>query len=179
MLDIDLSEKAFWFAAGAHKKQMMNGFTEPYLFHVAGVAVNIIALCTDLSHFAYNAAVQMAYTHDILEDTPTTFGELRAGFGDYVATGTQALTKDRNLPKALAMEKSIQAIRAHGIPARYVKISDRAVNLSSIGIPAHWDLDRRRHYRDQGAMILKELQDDPKHPLAMLLQRRIDEYPVN
>jgi (p)ppGpp synthase/HD superfamily hydrolase len=47
--------------------------------------------------FDLNYAVQLALLHDTLEDTETKLSELEEKFGEKVALGVEALTKNDNL----------------------------------------------------------------------------------
>lgn len=49
--------------------------------------------------------------HDTIEDTDTTFEQLKSEFSLSVASGVRALTKDTSLPKHEQMEDSLRRIK--------------------------------------------------------------------
>lgn len=101
---------AMRFAAAAHDGQKVPGEELPYLVHVVSVAAEVIAALPTLPEIDADLAVNSALLHDTLEDTSVTLDQLRATFGDAVAAGVSALTKNAALPKSEQMADSLRRI---------------------------------------------------------------------
>ena len=104
--DPDLYVRALRFAADKHRDQRVPGTELPYLVHVVSVAGEVIAALAELAQ--PDLAVACALLHDTIEDTETTPDEIAGTFGDEVAAGVAALTKDRRLPKSERMADSLR-----------------------------------------------------------------------
>lgn len=80
-------------------------------------------------------AVKAALLHDVLEDTPTTLGELRARFGDEVAEVVDELTEKAALSDGnRAVRKRMERDRLASVStvAKSVKYADTVSNTLSI-----------------------------------------------
>jgi hypothetical protein len=93
----ELYQKAIKFAGEKHKNQKVPGTEANYLLHISNVAMEIIFAYKENDNFDIDFAVQVALLHDTLEDTTTEFTELVEKFGEKIAIGVQALTKDESL----------------------------------------------------------------------------------
>ena len=78
-LDADLLALALAWATKAHAGQVSKGTDAPYIAHPLAVASIAI------DHGADSEQAAAALLHDVLEDSPTTFEQLRAVFGARVA----------------------------------------------------------------------------------------------
>ena len=146
------------FASQAHGLQTLPGAaSEPYLRHVATVAAEVMAALSRRDDVARpDLAVQCALLHDTVEDTETTIEEVRATFGDAVAAGVAALTKDKTLPtKDAQMADSLARIQAQPAEVWMVKMADRITNLQTP--PAFWDAAKVARYRGEAQTILDAL----------------------
>jgi GTP pyrophosphokinase len=86
---VDLAKEiASKFHEGQYRKDH-NGEKLPYIVHPKAVAKLI---------FDYgirdDKAIAIAWLHDVLEDTPVTYDELKEKFGEYVAVGVYLLTRN-------------------------------------------------------------------------------------
>jgi (p)ppGpp synthase/HD superfamily hydrolase len=113
-------------------------------------------------------AVQCALLHDTLEDTDTTYHSLSEWFGEPVADGVRALTKDSSLPKEQRMEDSLRRIRRQPGEVGMVKLADRITNLQPP--PDDWSDDKKRTYLGQAREIFDALQHTSPY-----LSRRLSE----
>jgi (p)ppGpp synthase/HD superfamily hydrolase len=147
--------RALEFAARAHHGQAIPGSDLPYVSHVVQVAMEIMQALLHTPGLDADLAVQCALLHDTLEDTPTTLAQLAGQFGERVATGVLALSKDPALPKADQMADSLRRIVAHSPEARLVKLADRTNNLRQP--PHYWTTDKKIAYRDEALVILQTL----------------------
>lgn len=160
--------KAMKFAALAHADQRIPGSELPYVVHLAQVAMEIMAL-PDSDDFALSCAL----LHDTIEDTQTGYEVIGSLFGDAVAEGVLALTKNTTLPKSDQMPDSLRRIKLQPKQVWMVKLADRITNMQQP--PAHWDKAKRLRYREEAETILRELQQ--AHPrLSARLEQKISDY---
>ncbi|SDH53380.1 HD domain-containing protein [Roseospirillum parvum] len=178
--------KSYRFAAAAHwnenLRQCVPGTDLPYLMHLSFVAMEVLAALSVESGHDGDMAIQCALLHDTIEDTAISHGDLVAEFGQVIADGVLALTKDpaigRDLPKAerkiLQMEDSLERIRRQPKAVWMVKMADRITNLQPP--PAHWSGEKIVAYRDEAKGILSALRDGSPY-LEKRLAAKIDAYP--
>lgn len=76
--------------------------------------------------------VQAALLHDTVEDTDTSFEELRANFGDTVARIVQEVTDDKTLPKHERKLLQVEHARHSSHQAKLVKLADKLYNLRDL-----------------------------------------------
>lgn len=164
---------ALRFAAGRHLGQKVPGTELPYVVHLATVASEVAGALAREPFDRPDLAIQCALLHDVIEDTPTTYAEVAERFGDDVAAGVQALTKDAALPKPEQMPDSLRRIRAMPREVWIVKLGDRIANLEPP--PSYWTAAKRRAYRDEARDIHRALAGASPH-LADRLTQRIDAY---
>ena len=85
--DVEMVEKAFYFAAEAHKNQRRRS-GEPYIYHPIAVAT-IAAQDIGLGR----TSIICALLHDVVEDTEYTNEDITEMFGEKVARVVNGLTK--------------------------------------------------------------------------------------
>lgn len=169
MFHPELYHKALEFAAHAHLKQKMPGRDLPYLLHVTQVCGEVIfALTQDHQNINTDLAIQCALLHDTIEDTDITVEIITEKFGEHVAAGVLALTKNLNLPKPDQMADSLNRILELTAEIRIVKMADRIVNLQEP--PYYWQKEKRQKYQNEARLILEKLQG--VHPF---IESRLDE----
>lgn len=141
------------FAARAHADQRTpHGL--PYLHHVCLVAMEV-DLALRQTGLDADLAIRCALLHDTIEDTDTTEADVAAAFGEAVAAGVLALTKDERLPKAERMPDSLRRILRQPDEIAAVKLADRICNLGPP--PPYWKADRIDGYRAEAQTILDAL----------------------
>lgn len=154
----ELYQKAIKFAAEKHKNQKVPGTNANYLLHISNVAMEILLAFTVEANFDLNHALQMALLHDTLEDTETNIAELSENFGEKVALGVQALTKNERLgTKIDQMTDSLHRIKELEKEVAMVKLADRITNLQEP--PKYWKKDKINHYLKEAALIDELLVD--------------------
>jgi len=168
-----LYQKAISFAGEKHKDQLVPGTNSNYLLHLSNVAMEILIASAYSINFDTDLAIQVALLHDTLEDTNTTFDELKSNFSTEVATAVLALTKNKNLSKDQQMTDSLRRIKNLRPEVWAVKLADRITNLQPP--PKQWDHKKKKKYLDQAKLILKELKEENKY-LAKRLERKIIKY---
>lgn len=176
MLSIQtIYQETIKFAAQKHtdKNQTIPGTDLPYVVHLSNVAMEILVAFEKSKDFNLEFAVQVALLHDSLEDTETTFQELKNIFGKAVAEGVLALTKNSDLEKALQMADSLHRIKQQPKEVWAVKLADRITNLQR---PPHfWKEEKIKKYKKEAQIILEELRGGNEY-LENRLKEKIETY---
>lgn len=165
--------KAYKFAAHAHQGQNIPGSEIPYIMHLSFVSMEVIAALNVEKNHDANLALQCAILHDTIEDTDITFEQIKVEFGEAVAKGVLALTKDNTIIKHLQMEDSLNRIKQEPQEIWMVKLADRISNLQAP--PHYWTSDKIVRYREQGMQIYEALKDASPF-LASRLASKIEDY---
>ena len=159
------------FAALKHGNQKMpTGL--PYVVHLSNVAMEVFMAHKEEPNFNIDLAIQLALLHDVLEDTPLSFKELEDTFGNIVATGVLALTKNASLDKKDQMQDSLDRIVQQGTEVAIVKLCDRITNLQKP--PIKWNNAKIKKYHLQALKIAERLQGKNEY-----LDKRIQEMILN
>lgn len=165
--------RAYRFAAEAHKGQVFPGTDLPYIMHISLVSMEIIACLEVEREHDGDLAVQCALLHDVIEDAEVTYPEIERTFGERVAQGVLALTKDKGVAKDRRMRDSLQRIRQQPHEIWMAKMADRITNLAPP--PDDWSRERIKRYREEGIAIHKALREASEY-LSERLMRRVGEY---
>jgi len=169
----DLFIKAMRFAGQAHGNQKIPGTELPYVVHLTNVCMEVMtAICTGNAENP-NLPVQCALLHDVIEDAGISFDELKNIFGEDVADGVLALTKNNKLDKDLRMADSIERIKLQPKEIWMVKLADRITNLQPP--PSHWNIEKILNYRNEAVYILEHLGSASKI-LEERLRKKIETY---
>jgi len=133
------------FAADRHRAQRRkDADASPYINHPLALA-NILSNEGEVHDTAVLCA---ALLHDTVEDTETSFEELRERFGEAITAIVAEVTDDKALPKA--ERKRLQVLKAPGKSegAKLVKLADKISNLRDIlaSPPADWPQKRKVEY---------------------------------
>lgn len=169
----DLYRRALLFAAEAHKEQHVPGSARPYVTHPVEVAAEITAQIAVEPVERPDLAVLCALLHDTVEDTAVTVETIAAIFGEAVARGVSALSKDGALPKGERMADSLRRIRQEPREVWMVKLADRIVNLAEP--PQHWSREKILEYRAEAVTIADAL-GEASEGLATRLRAKIEAY---
>lgn len=128
----NLIDKAILFATQAHKEVMRKGSNLPYILHPLETGIIVSTLTDD------EIIIAAAILHDVLEDTETTYEELKAEFGvaaDLVRSETE--DKRRNLPpeatwKIRKQETINHLTRETRIGVKQIALADKLSNIRSM-----------------------------------------------
>jgi len=167
--------KAWNFASFIHQGQTIPGSDISYINHLGLVTMEATAAIAQNQQVQNpDLLIQCALLHDAIEDTPTTYDEIKKEFGSNVADGVLALTKNTTLPtKTEQMDDSLYRIKQQPKEIWMVKLCDRITNLQPP--PKHWNRKKMARYRDEACLILNHL--GAANPfLAQRLQQKIDGY---
>lgn len=126
--------------------------------------------------FDGNFVVQCALLHDVVEDTCVTFEQIRSKFGEIVAQGVTALSKNSNLDKSLQMADCLRRIQQQPREVWIVKLADRIINLQPP--PKDWTKSKRINYQKEAIEIHKTLGSASEFLATRLLAkiRAYDQY---
>lgn len=156
-----LRNQALMFATIAHGSQVRAGNDHiPYIFHPVDVA-NEVIYYSGLPLPELEIASVIALLHDTVEDTAVTIENIREQFGQRIADGVAALTKNAsiveisNLTKIRQLEENLIRLKQAPAHVQAVKLADRVSNLKAF--PAMWAREKIRNYLDEAALIAREL----------------------
>jgi len=145
--DLGLVLRAAQFAANKHKDQRRkDAKARPYINHPINLAE---VLHTD-GGVRDPIVIAAALLHDTIEDTETTYHELRGAFGAEVADVVVEVTDVKFLGKESRKRLQVAKAGRASERARQVKIADKICNLRDIlaSPPSSWSLLRRKEYFD-------------------------------
>jgi len=154
--DLGLVLRAAQFAAHRHREQRRKDASEtPYVNHPIALAE---VLHSD-GGVRDPVTIAAALLHDTIEDTRTTYDELRGAFGAEVADVVMELTDVKFLGKR--SRKRLQVARAGRASdrAKLVKLADKIANLRDLlaSPPAGRSLDRRQQYFDWAREVVDQV----------------------
>ena len=168
MWNPDLFYETLHFAAGAHEGQFVPGQNYSYVVHLVGVCMEALR-ASMIEPADSNFIMQCSLLHDTIEDTPVTLNILSDRFGNEVAEGVLALTKQEGesfsdyLKKIVRQKKEVWMI----------KLADRIWNMHEP--PEHWDTSKRKEYKEEARVILETLRMGSPY-LAARLSDKIYDY---
>lgn len=129
--DCDKIREAFEFANERHNTQVRKDGT-PYITHPLAAAEIIADMGLDID------SVIAAMLHDVLEDTETTFAEIKQRFGESVAEIVEGVTKLTRVQYTSKEDEQMENLRkmffamAKDIRVILIKIADRLHNMRTI-----------------------------------------------
>jgi (p)ppGpp synthase/HD superfamily hydrolase len=117
--------RAVAFARARHGDQRRRGSDTPYWVHLVRVAMELARWGEESP-----GLLQAALLHDTVEDTATTIGEIRVGFGPEVADLVDWLTAPEGQDELRSYYERLHAQAPFA--AQILKLADRVDNLRSI-----------------------------------------------
>ena len=165
-----LINAAYLYAKEAHGDQKRKYTDEPYIVHPVAVARLVASVTEDCE------MISAALLHDVIEDTPKTFDDIRdSGFGYSIATLVDELT-DASKPSDGNRECRKQIDREHtakaSANAKTIKLADLIDNTSSI---VECDPNFAKTYMREKQLLLGVLQEgNPK--LLEMATIQVDDY---
>jgi len=165
---LDLVLKAVEFAAHKHTNQRRkDARASPYINHPIALA----QILRDEGGVDDPVVIAAALLHDTVEDTETSYQELRGQFGARVADIIAEVTDTKWLQKGSRKRLQISKASKASEGARLVKLADKIANLRDIiaSPPADWSLTRKREYFDWAKQVV-----DHVRGTNLKLERRFD-----
>jgi GTP diphosphokinase / guanosine-3',5'-bis(diphosphate) 3'-diphosphatase len=159
---------ALEFAAHKHRDQRRkDASASPYINHPIALA----RLLAEDGGVTDAKTLVAAVLHDTIEDTDTTYDELRTQFGKKVADVVAEVTDDTSLPRPRRKALQIEHAPHMSKRAALVKLADKTCNLRDVAHnpPADWPLARRRQYFDWAKAVV-----DALPPVSKKLRRAFD-----
>lgn len=173
----ELYQKAMKFAGEKHQNQKVPGTNSNYLLHISNVAMEILLAYHQNPNFDLDFTLQTAILHDTIEDTDTTFKEIKLLFGNNIAKAVQALSKNAKLiTKKEKIMDSLFRINELNKEVGMVKIADRITNLQTP--PKHWNKEKIINYIVEAKLIATSLKNTHDY-LNKRLDLKIKEYENN
>ena len=129
--DIILLQKAYVFAAQAHKGQVRRS-GEPYLSH----PLEVTSLLADMKMDSTTLAASLL--HDVLEDTEVSAAEIKNIFGEEVAHLVEGVTKISLVQESSPENRKAESIRkiilamTDDLRVIFIKLADRIHNLKTL-----------------------------------------------
>lgn len=137
--------QAYHFAAARHMHQRRKGeAVEPYVNHLTEVA----ELVAQATRGTDPDIVVAAVLHDTVEDTDVTLDELKAVFGERVASLVGEVTDDKSLPKQQRKDLQVQHAAHASRGAQIIKLADKTSNVRALASspPKDWSRERIAEY---------------------------------
>lgn len=129
--DVVLLKNAYEEAKLAHKDQKRKS-GEPYFTHPVEVAKILISLNMDVE------SVAAGLLHDVVEDTPKSYEDIKEKFGEDVAMLVEGVTKLEKIPFSSKEEQQMENIRkmilamATDVRVIIIKLADRLHNMRTL-----------------------------------------------
>ena len=165
-------DQAVETAMSAHEGQQRDE-GDPYIIHPVRVATDYLQRWPQRPvHYAATAVL-----HDVLEDSEITEDDLQETFGRTVASGVDALTKNKQLPEDKMRCRYRERLNGLSKPLLQIKIVDRIDNLRSCFLnPDEKKVVRyvqysKKHYLPLARKAGDTLYDDMKAILSALTER--------
>ncbi len=178
--------QAIEFAAQAHRGQFRKGTRLPSVFHGFAIAKTLIECeCSD-------EVVVAGILHDTVEDTPVTLDEIRATFGDKVASLVDAVSEplselDRVQSWGQRKQHTLEALETATPEVLLIQLADKLDNIKSIregwerAGEAVWDTfnrgreDQQRHFRALVQVFERRVTDPCGEPLVRVFQLEVEQ----
>lgn len=171
MWSIDKLQAIWHKASKLHQGQTYGapeeGVEIAYISHIGSVTFEVLNALQFEADWDQDLAIACALLHDTLEDTDLSFQAIATTFGEAVAQGVAALTKDDTLAtKQQRMADSLQRIQMQPKEVWGVKMADRIGNLCAP--PFYWDKAKKTAYLAEAQFIYEHL-----HPASQYLAGRL------
>jgi len=172
-------KRAAEFASRVHEGKVRKGTGIPYVTHPYEAAVIVSGITKDPE------VISAALLHDVLEDTPVTYEELKAEFGTRIADLVLAESEDKSKTWKERKSSTIERLKTAGREEKIVCLGDKLSNLRSTAAEmlkkgdTVWEkfrvTDKKEHeWYYRGVMgELSELKGEPAYEEAMRLMNEI------
>mgnify|MGYP000328966582 CR=1 FL=1 len=136
--------KALRTASIAHKFQKRKDGHTPFINH----PIQVAELISSVGGIQNEIILSAAILHDIIEDTPTSYEEVKNVFGKIIADIVMECSDDKSLPKEERKRLQTVNVSKKSYAAKIVKLADKIANMNDIIInpPNDWDKERKLEY---------------------------------
>jgi len=151
--DLRLLLRALAFAAHKHRDQRRKDrAASPYINHPIALA-NVLAREGRVADIDTLCA---ALLHDTVEDTRTTYEELKSMFGARIARTVLEVTDNKRLRRHTRKRLQVEHAPSLSRSAKLVKLADKICNLRDLGErpPVGWNKKRRQEYFDWARSVI-------------------------
>ena len=147
--------RAVRFAAEKHRDHRRKGkIAAPYINHPIAVAEQL----AEAGQEHKTALLMAAVLHDVVEDTETTYEEVRRLFGARVASIVREVTDDKSLNEVERKKLTVNNIANKSEEARLLKLSDLIANVYDvIHHPPNWSEERKIRYFDWSEQVAQAM----------------------
>ena len=156
MAEIGVILKAAALAAHKHRDQRRkDAKATPYINHPIEVARVLI----EEGGVRDPKILAAALLHDTIEDTQTSYDELRGQFGARIADIVAEVTDTKFLGKTSRKQLQLAKAGHASAAAQQLKIADKLCNLRDILArpPAKWSKERQREYFDWAKAVVDQV----------------------
>lgn len=177
-MKIDKLQEAWQLATILHSGQTYGSPNEgeriEYINHIGSVVFEVSNAFRHEGMPNEELGILCAVLHDTIEDTEATFESIRSQFGNEVAEGVLALTKNEKLgTKEEQMADSLERIKKQPQEVWTVKMADRICNLYAP--PHYWNKEKKERYIEEALLIHSHLKYGNAY-LANRLLEKIERY---
>lgn len=132
----DIIFEAIEFAVHAHRGHIRKGTEIPYIFHPLNVGMRLLEFgCSEV-------VVVAGILHDTLEDTPTTFEDIRTRFGDEAANLVSSVSEpDKTDTWENRKKHTLMSLETASKEVLLVALADKIDNIQSIRRALEWEGD--------------------------------------
>ncbi len=158
MRKVNFILKALNFSAYKHRYQRRKGDEHlPYINHPIRVAY----LVSEIGKVEDPVIIASAILHDVVEDTETSFDELKEEFGEKVASIVMEDTDDKRLEKKERKRLQIENAKDLSYGATIVRIADKIANIMDIvnSPPDDWSYERKKDYLQWAKSVVSKCKD--------------------
>lgn len=166
--------KAVMFAAKAHAGQTRKGNDIPYIYH----PMEVLQILTEMG---CDEDVKIAgVLHDTVEDTDTTIDDIKAEFGDNVASLVGGHTEDKSKTWVERKSEDLNSLKNGNISLKAIVFADKLSNILSLyddyKVLGDVVYDRFNANKDMQAWYYGELLKVFKEYSSELSTELVDEY---
>jgi guanosine-3',5'-bis(diphosphate) 3'-pyrophosphohydrolase len=153
--------KAIKFASAKHQFQSRKGKSKPpYINHL----IDVSYILHNVGSIKDEEVLAASILHDTIEDTDTSYNELKINFNERIANMVLDLTDDKTLS---AIERKRQQVitapKIHKL-SKLIKLADKISNIKDITLdpPATWTNERMLNYLNWAKDVVDQIRGNNK-----------------
>ena len=122
---ISVIDRAKYYAISLHGSQTYGGL--PYFYHLEAV----VSILEEFGFTDYRYQI-VGYLHDVLEDCPVSFNDIKESFGEEIAESVYCITDELGRNRKERKAKTLPKLVTNRV-AIIVKLADRIANIRHAG----------------------------------------------